>query len=462
MREPNAFRRLAAVAALALLGGCSTSTSARSRSRTSIRSRATIRCAARTTIISTGATRADRPSSPPPISSGRTGAAHSTQRPRRPIRPARPRPRPAPQRPPTRSRKPLRPIRSTRAAIRRSISRRARKPDAARQAAPGDAGRGARRSARHRVADDRMPGGALAGYTDRVEISANERGQRAVTLTYHERRAPRHLSLHRRTPCLDGARRGAAAAGKAAATPHQEREEVRAAAMSDPDSPEFAARRLAARARLDAMDDAGRERSVSARLVRSGVRDGRRRPGANSLGRSSSRIRCSPHGSRTTPRRRARRARSISAAGLATTRRRSPRRAGASTGFDLSPRAIAWAKPAISGTRILLRRICSQPPAGGMAPSISCTSATPCRPCRTRRAREAMRQIARFVRPGGTLLVIARARDGSGPAAGPPWPLTRDERHDASTTHGLRAESIEQLARSVRRQAALARGVSRS
>ena len=34
---------------------------------------------------------------------------------------------------------------------------------------------------------------------------------------------------------------------------------------------------------------------------------------------------------------------------------------------------------------------------------------------------EALRRIARFVRPGGRLLVIARARDGSGPVAGPPW-----------------------------------------
>jgi hypothetical protein len=41
--------------------------------------------------------------------------------------------------------------------------------------------------------------------------------------------------------------------------------------------------------------------------------------------------------------------------------------------------------------------------------------------------------------------VIARARDGSGPAAGPPWPLTRDELMQF-TAHGLRAEAIEQVA----------------
>jgi hypothetical protein len=58
---------------------------------------------------------------------------------------------------------------------------------------------------------------------------------------------------------------------------------------------------------------------------------------------------------------------------------------------------------------------------------------------------EAMRRIAQFVRPGGRLLVIARARDGTGPVAGPPWPLTREEimRFGADE---MRPETIEQLA----------------
>ncbi len=57
---------------------------------------------------------------------------------------------------------------------------------------------------------------------------------------------------------------------------------------------------------------------------------------------------------------------------------------------------------------------------------------------------EAMRQITRFLRPGGTLLVIARARDSTDPAAGPPWPLSREELMHF-TAYGLRAGTIEQL-----------------
>jgi SAM-dependent methyltransferase len=42
--------------------------------------------------------------------------------------------------------------------------------------------------------------------------------------------------------------------------------------------------------------------------------------------------------------------------------------------------------------------------------------------------RDAIAQVGRMVAPGGTLLVIATARDeADGPVHGPPWPLTRAE-----------------------------------
>ena len=41
--------------------------------------------------------------------------------------------------------------------------------------------------------------------------------------------------------------------------------------------------------------------------------------------------------------------------------------------------------------------------------------------------REAMTRIASFVKPGGTLLVIARAREAHEPVGRMPWPLTREE-----------------------------------
>ncbi len=57
---------------------------------------------------------------------------------------------------------------------------------------------------------------------------------------------------------------------------------------------------------------------------------------------------------------------------------------------------------------------------------------------------DAMQQIARLVRGGGSLLVIARARNDASPVTGPPWPLTREELMQFAA-HGLQAGSVEQL-----------------
>lgn len=55
----------------------------------------------------------------------------------------------------------------------------------------------------------------------------------------------------------------------------------------------------------------------------------------------------------------------------------------------------------------------------------------------------AIANVAELVAPGGTLLVVATARDErDGPVAGPPWPLTRAEL-DAFASGGLRAERVE-------------------
>ena len=55
--------------------------------------------------------------------------------------------------------------------------------------------------------------------------------------------------------------------------------------------------------------------------------------------------------------------------------------------------------------------------------------------------RKAIANVARLVAPGGTLLVIARARDESGEPGKMPWPLTRDE----ILAIPLRAVSVEDL-----------------
>jgi SAM-dependent methyltransferase len=60
---------------------------------------------------------------------------------------------------------------------------------------------------------------------------------------------------------------------------------------------------------------------------------------------------------------------------------------------------------------------------------------------------QAIASVARMVAAGGTLLVIARARDeADGPVEGPPWPLTRAE-VEAFAGEGLEAVRIEDVRR---------------
>jgi len=58
---------------------------------------------------------------------------------------------------------------------------------------------------------------------------------------------------------------------------------------------------------------------------------------------------------------------------------------------------------------------------------------------------EAIANVAMAVAPGGTLLVVATARDDAGdPPDGPPWPLTRAE-VEAFGRHGLQPVRIEAI-----------------
>ena len=212
--------------------------------------------------------------------------------------------------------------------------------------------------------------------------------------------------------------------------------------MNDPNSAEFAARRLAARARLNAMDDAGASdpyrRAWFEAVYETAGDDPAQIPWAD----------LAPHpllaawlAQASVPKRDAR-ALDVGC-GLGDNAAAIAAKGWRVTGFDLSPRAIRWAKSRYSALDFIATDVFAPPAdwtgAFDLAHECYTLQALPDAPRTT-----AMRQIARFVRPGGMLLVIARARDTGGSVAGPPWPLSRDE-IGAFEAHGLRAEEIGQL-----------------
>ena len=212
--------------------------------------------------------------------------------------------------------------------------------------------------------------------------------------------------------------------------------------MTDPNSAEFAARRLAARARLNGIDDAGAgdpyRRAWFEAVYATAGDDPAQIPWAD----------LAPHpllvawlGTVTPP---AAGARALDVGcGLGDNAAAIAAKGWRVSGFDLSPRAIRWAKSRFPTIDFAAADLFAPPAewdrAFDLVHECYTLQALPDLP----RA-ESMQKIARFVRPGGTLLVIARARDGSGPIAGPPWPLSREE-IVSFEAHGLRAEAIEHL-----------------
>lgn len=118
----------------------------------------------------------------------------------------------------------------------------------------------------------------------------------------------------------------------------------------------------------------------------------------------------------------------------------------ATTAFDISPTAVRDARARHPGSPVDYRvaDLLAPPPEWAGAWELVVESNTVQALPRTLRAR-ATSSVSSFVAPGGTLLVLAAARESpAGPGDGPPWPLTRAE-VSAFATGGLVAVAVDRL-----------------
>ncbi|MFI5178183.1 MAG: class I SAM-dependent methyltransferase [Vicinamibacterales bacterium] len=137
------------------------------------------------------------------------------------------------------------------------------------------------------------------------------------------------------------------------------------------------------------------------------------------------------------------------------------------TAFDLSPTAIDWCRRRFPDSVVQYRvaDLFQLPPAWrrSFAFVFECNTLQALPAAIRPRAIEC---VADLVAPGGTLLVICRARDPREPADGPPWPLTRDEVESFARCGMARASFDDVLAGddppARRFVASFTRGVSRS
>ena len=115
------------------------------------------------------------------------------------------------------------------------------------------------------------------------------------------------------------------------------------------------------------------------------------------------------------------------------------------TAFDIAPAAIEWAKKRFPDSPVdyQVGDVLNPPAKWKRAFDFVLESYTlQVLPASLRR--EAMTRIASFVRPGGTLLVIARARRSHEPIGRMPWPLTSEELLWFGRV-GLQQESFEEF-----------------
>jgi SAM-dependent methyltransferase len=114
--------------------------------------------------------------------------------------------------------------------------------------------------------------------------------------------------------------------------------------------------------------------------------------------------------------------------------------------FDVAPTAVAEARRRFPGSRVryIVADLLEPPPEWRAAFDLVVESLTAqSLPGHVRPL--AIANVARFVAPGGTLLVIAAARAEDERADGPPWPLTRAEVDAFAAGGPLEAVRVEDL-----------------
>ncbi|MGO9388694.1 class I SAM-dependent methyltransferase [Rhodoblastus sp.] len=119
------------------------------------------------------------------------------------------------------------------------------------------------------------------------------------------------------------------------------------------------------------------------------------------------------------------------------------------TGFDLVLRAVEWARERFpdSGIEFCAADLFDPPESWFEAfDFVHETYTLQALPAEI--LDSAQKAIASFVKPGGRLLLIARARDEAQEFDGPPWPLTR-KNIEAFAAYGLDIEKLEDVPRTV-------------